>query len=177
MMSDENHKMSARQWSLRRMFFWVLFAALVCSQLSHIYHSTRIGFNDFTISDDQINEWLSELDPTARAYAGSSGGGRSGNDVDRESNYWISADAATAEMALPHLRDSVVAKAGTEGWEITGSGQSGEGFSFSLSKGASRFRTYFWVLSTGKSSFEEHLEEDGKNVFRVMVVQVGYTQP
>lgn len=177
MMNDENHKMSARQWSLRRMFFWVFFAALICSQLSRIYHSMRISLNDFTISDAQINEWLSKLDPSAHAYSGSGGGGQSGDDVDSESNYWISADAATAEMALPHLRDSVVAKAETEGWEITGSGQSGEGFRFSLSKGASRFRTYFWVLSTGKSSFEEHLEEDGKNVFRVIVVQIGYTQP
>ena len=156
------------------MFFWVLFAALVCSQVSRIYHASLVGLNDFTISDDQICEWISELDSSADAYSGSSGSARSGKEVDSEFDFWISADAATAEQMLSHLSNAVVAKAESEGWEINKRGGGWEMFHFTISKGASRFKIYCWVLSTGKSSDEDRRERQGKNVFRVIAVQNGY---
>jgi hypothetical protein len=168
----------ARQWSLRRMFFWVLFAALVCSQLSRIYHSTLVGLNEFSLSETQIKELISELDPSARAHAESASSRRSGNEIDMEFNCWISADAATAEQAISHLRKSIIAKADTEGWRITRRGQGGDvSFHFNLSKSASHFRIYCWALPTGKSSYAERLEREGKNVFRIMVLQIGYARP
>lgn len=157
------------------MFFWVLFAALVCSQLSRIYHSTLVGLNDFTISETQIEEWISELDPSARTHDGGGGSGRGGSEVESEFDFWISADAATAELALSHLRNSVVAKAEADGWRITGRSLSGdESFHFSLAKGATRFRVDCWAFSVGKSSNEGRLAREGKNVFRVMLRQFGY---
>ena len=126
MANNENNMRSPRQWSLRRMFFWVFFAALICSQLSRIYHSAFVRLDDFTISDSELNEWISELDSSARDYSGSAGRGRSGDEVESEFDYWISADTATAGSALSHLRNSVIGKAATEGWRITGSGQGGD---------------------------------------------------
>jgi hypothetical protein len=168
---------SSRQWSLGRMFFWVLFAALICSHLSRIYHSTLVGLNDFTISDNQVIEWISELDPSVNAFSDGLGATVSRNEINSEFDFWISAEAITAEQALSHLRDSVASKAETQGWEITGRAESGdERFHLSLSKGATRFQIYCWAMTSGKSSPGQHLVRVGKNVFRVMVLQIGYTR-
>lgn len=166
---------SSRQWSLRRMFFWVFFAALICSQLSRIYHSTLVGVNDFRISNAQLLEWLSELDPSACTHDGGAGSGQSGKEVDSEFDYWISADAATADQAMSHLRESIIAKAETEGWRITGRGRGGdESFEFSLLKGATRFKIYCWAFSDGNSQYEDSFKRQGKNIFRILILQVGY---
>lgn len=175
---NESSMKSSRQWSLRRMFFWVFFAALICSQLSRIYNSAFVRLNDFTISENQIKELLAELDPSARTHDGGVGSGRSRNEVDSEFDFWISADTATAVQAISHLRESIIAKAEAEGWNITGQGQGGdESFELSLSKAATRFRIYCWVLSTGEPFFVDRLDRQGKNVYRILILQIGYAQP
>ena len=152
-----------RQWSLRRMFFWVLFAALICSQVSRIYHASLVGLDDFTISDDQISEWISELDSSVDAFSDGFGATRDLNEVVSEFDFWISAEAVTAEQALSHLRNSVAAKAETEGWEITLRAESGdECFLLSLSNGATRFQIYFRTMTRGKSSPEQQFVRMGK---------------
>lgn len=155
----------------------MFFAALICSQLSRTYHSAFVDLNDFRISENQIAAWISELDPSARFHGSSTASGQRGNEVDSEFDAWISADVATAEQTLSYLRNSAIAKAEADEWSITAQGQGGdESFQFSLSKGDTRFKIYCWALTSGKSSFEERLEREGKNVFRIMVLQIGYAR-
>lgn len=85
------------------MFLWVFVAALICSQVSHLYRTTFIGLDDFTISDAQLKSWISQADSSARAGAGSAGSSGSGDEVDSEFDYWISADTASAEQVVSHL--------------------------------------------------------------------------
>lgn len=164
------------QWSVRRMFLWVFVAALICSHASRLYQTTFIGLDDFTISYTELREWISKLDSSAHAFDRSSGSGRSGDEVDAEFDCLFSTDTASAKQVLSHLEESVRRKASAGGWKIKENGESSGGFEFLLSKGVSRFRVYCWTIEMGSSSHEDELERNAKNTFRVIMLQVGYTQ-
>ena len=172
---------SPRQWSIRRMFLWVFAAALICSQVSHLYHTSLVELDDFTITGAELNEWISQLDPSARADARGGHSGQSVDEVHSEFDYWISADTASAEQVLSHLKECVSTRASAGGWTIFnhgggGNSESGHSFEFLLSKGISRFRIYCWTLTIGKPAHAEQLERQRKKDFRLKVLQFGYTQ-
>lgn len=158
------------------MFLWVFVAALISSQVSHLYRRTFMGLDDFTISGVELKEWISQLDSSARAHAGGAGSSRRFDEVDSDFDYWISADTVNAEQVLSHLQKCVRTKASAGGWTIVARGAGGDGFDFFFSKRISRFRIYCWTIPTDKSPLEEQLARQGKNVFRIKVLQIGYTQ-
>lgn len=158
------------------MFLWVFVAALICSHLSRLYQSAFVDVTDFTISDTEFRQWVAELDPSAKCHSGGAGSSKSGDEVDSETDYYMSARSATAEQVLSHLRNSVKAKIEADGWTITGTSGSSESFQYSFSKGVTRFKIHCWTIPADKSPYDGRHERDGRNFFRLKVLQFGYVK-
>ena len=150
------------------MLLWVFVIALVLSHVSRFYQSKVVGFTNFAVNDHEICEWISRIDPTARI--GSGGGSFSSSDdhCDADMDKIFLTKNITSEELIAQIRDGFGEKAKQDGWAIE-LGEGENSFEFGLSKGASRFRVWCWLLPAGDGSYP-----DGIFVTRVKVLQVGY---
>jgi uncharacterized protein YaiE (UPF0345 family) len=160
---------SRNQWTIGRMFLWVLVSALVFSHLISLYRSRVVGFSDFVVSSSELGAWMAELDPTTVIYSISGSYGNDGKESVADMTYAISAQSATPEQMKAQLDNCIRTKAESEGWRIY---QAGSQFNYAMSKGVSRFRIFWWQQE--QTSHDNLFAGKGNQVLRIKLLLVGY---
>ena len=170
----ESHMHKRSQWSIGRMLLWFFVAALVASHFASFYQRQIVGFTDFTLDRSDVEQWMSELDPSVRCHGGGGGSSQSGDSVDSEFDYLYSSKNTTSEQLLAHLKLEIREQLGDENWSIHGTGGGDDSFSYHARSGRTHFRIYGWLVPNAKNSYASHLMERGENLTRVKILRVGY---
>ena len=159
------------QWSIGRLFLWVLVAALVASHFTGFF--TR-RFVDFQLNGSIMEEWVSELDPSATIHRDDGTGSSSGDAVDSDFSYVFSSENTTPEQILEHLRLRIQDELEKQNWTI-GQFAMGEGsFSLHAHTGGTRIRIYGWLVPNRENSHAQRLEKSNKTVTTVRILRIGY---
>jgi hypothetical protein len=107
------------RWSLRHLIAFVVFACLTFPYLVSLHESVIIGFPVFRVDDEELNEWLTDLDTTALVYSSSRSSGSDNERAFADYSLGIATKSATAEQAMEHLVDQVRRKAESEAWKYS----------------------------------------------------------
>ena len=162
------------QWTIGRLFLWLLMVALICSHLAGIYQKRIVGFTDFTIDSNSIEQWIIELDPTGCMKTTSEGEGRHGDVVDSDLTFYLKTKNSTSDEIIQHVRRRIHERLQEEKWTVHGGGIGSDSFSFHTYSGDTRFRIYGWILPYTEIPFALQPVGSAERITKIKLLRTGY---
>jgi hypothetical protein len=147
----------------------VLIACLTFPDLGSFHESLIIGFPVFRVDDEELNEWLTDLDSTALVYSSSRSSGSDNERAFADYSLGIATKSATAEQTMEHLVEQVRRKAESEAWKCS---RSWHPHWFELSKGAAK---YALILEDRElTAHDDMFARQGNHVTRLKLYLIGF---
>lgn len=157
------------RWSLRHLLAFVFIACLTFPYLVSFHESVIVGFPLFYVDDQELNEWLTDLDPTAHIYASSRPSGSDNERAFADYSLGISTKSATTKQVMEHLVKQLCRKAESDGWKCSRGWHSNW---FELSKGAAK---YSLILEERELTAHDNLfARKGNQVTRLKLNLIGF---
>lgn len=157
------------RWSLRHVLLSVFIACLTFPYLVSFHESVIVGFPALYVDDQELNEWLTDLDSTALVYSSSRSSGSDNERAFASYSLGIATKSATTEQIMEHLIGQIRRKAGSEDWKCSRSWHPNW---LELSKGAAKYAVI--LEDREQTAHDDMFARQGNHVTRLKLYLIGF---
>lgn len=166
--------MKLKQWSIRSMLLWMLVIGLSIPYLINLLPVGNNPFSKFLLSNEDVLEWVHELDPNA--WLSRASGSRQGlsNSISSESEFVIVSAKLSETEIMAHIKKSLIEKIYSRNWTIMSRAAAKNRISTFFSNSNSAYRVYLWHLPLEAN--DRIAIQPSDSVVRIKLITIGYAK-